>query len=290
MKKIVAIIGPTASGKSDLARKLIEKFPNLEAISIDSRQIFKRLDLGTGKDKSFFQHLIDIAEPEENFSVVKFRNLALNTVNKIHQHNKIPLLVGGSPYYMDAIVYDINFPEVSVNLELREKLEKMTTSVLYKKLNRLDSARAENIDPRNRKRIIRAIEIVESTGRPVPSLNHKKLRFNTLIIGIDIDRDLLYAKIDKRVNDRIESGMIKEIRDLISSGISKAWLKNLGLEYKLITEYLEAKYTRDEMIQKLKFEIHAFCRRQLTWYRQNKDIIWIDNFTQAKSLVNDFML
>lgn len=293
MNKIVALVGPTASGKSNIAKKILSQYPDFEAISIDSRQVFRKLDLGTGKDKSFPQYLIDIKNPGEDISVVEIQDLALKSIKNIFKKNKIPLLVGGSNYFMDSIIYKRQYPVIESDINLQQKLEKKSLLELFTQLKKIDPDRANNIDPKNKQKLIRALEINIKTGEKTQKKSvamSKKYRYQTLILGVDIDRTKLYEKIDKRVDERIEEGMIREVRNLISDGVSKSWLKKLGLEYLIITEYLEAKYTKSEMINILKYKIHAFARRQLTWLRSNKDIVWIRGESEAIKEIDKFMI
>ena len=293
MRKVIALVGPTASGKSGIAKEIISKFPNIEAVSIDSRQVFKSLDLGTGKDLTFYQHLIDIKKPGENISVVEFQGLALEVIEKLLLCNKIPLLVGGSNYYMDSIIYKREFPIIKTDNSLQQKLSLKSLAGLNEMLLKIDPERAKNIDKSNKRKLLRALEINILTNNNTlkkEKVMSKIYRYHTLILGVDVDRDKLYENIDRRVDERIKEGMIKEVRDLISNGVSKMWLKNLGLEYQIISEYLEAKYSKDEMIKLLKFRIPAFVRRQLTWLRANKDIVWVSNASDASKKVEQFML
>ncbi|MBI2588557.1 tRNA (adenosine(37)-N6)-dimethylallyltransferase MiaA [Candidatus Berkelbacteria bacterium] len=287
MDKIIAIVGPTASGKTDLAKALIKKFKG-EVISVDSRQVYKGLDIGTAKDKILKQHLIDIKEPQEDFSVVEFQKLALKTIKDIQNRGKFPFLVGGTGYYLDSILYDINFPQVKPNLRLRQKLEKENTEYLYQKLLKIDPKSAQRT-AKNRRRIIRALEIVLKTKESIPKIRNPKPRFNFLILEVEIPRKELYRRIDERVDKRIEQGMIKEVKDLIHSGVSQEWLKNLGLEYRYIVDFLDHKYTQEEMLLRLKFASHAFARRQLTWLKRYRKIKWIKTQKQAEAAVNFFL-
>lgn len=293
MKKIVVLVGPTASGKSKIAKKILSQYPSFEAISIDSRQVYKKLDLGTGKDKSFFQYLIDIKNPGENISVVEIQDLALKSIEKIFNEYKTPLLVGGSNYFMDSIIYKRDYPKINTDKKLEKKLEKKSLQELFIQLEKIDPDRAKNINWHNKRKLVRALEINILTGDQTKKKSialSKEYRYQTLILGVAVDRVKLYSKIDKRVDERIKNGMINEVRSLLSDGVSKSWLKKLGLEYQIITEYLEAKYTRDEMENILKYKIHAFARRQLTWLRGNKDIIWIKGEDEAINEIKKFMI
>lgn len=286
MEKLVAIVGPTASGKTDLAKKLVQKF-NGEVISVDSRQVYKGLDIGTGKDKSFKQHLIDIKEPQENFSVAEFQKLTLAKIKDIQRRGKLPFLVGGTGYYLDSVLFQTKFPKVKPDLKLRQKLEKWSSGRLQKKLNSLDKTAAQRAGL-NKRRLIRALEIVFKTGHVVPILN-KKSRFGFLILGLDLPREELYQRIDKKVEERFKVGIIEEARGLLQKGVAKNWLEGLGLEYRFVVGFLDGKYTQKEMIQGAKSAVHAFARRQLTWTRRYPNIKWIKTQKQAEKEVNFFL-
>jgi tRNA dimethylallyltransferase len=272
-EKIIAIIGPTASGKTGLAKALYKKYHG-RVISVDSRQIYRRLDLGTGKEKSFPQEMIDIKEPGESFSVVEFQGQVLKLIEEIFKAGKIPFLVGGTGFYLDSIIFERQYPKVEPHEKLRKKLDRLSIPDLYKRLKQKDPASAKRIG-RHKRRLIRALEIVEKSGQPVPGIGGQNLRHPTLLLGIEVERERLYQRIDGRVDERIRQGMIKEVRDLVRNGISKDWLRNLGLEYRYIIDYLDLKYTKAEMIEKLKFAIHKFARRQITWFRRYPEIIWL---------------
>ncbi|TSC92372.1 MAG: tRNA dimethylallyltransferase [Candidatus Berkelbacteria bacterium Licking1014_7] len=279
-KKLVAIVGATATGKSDLAKAMIKKF-NGVAISVDSRQIYRGLDLGTGKDKSFPQKMIDILDAGEKFSVVEFQKKVLDLIEKTFASGKIPFLVGGTGFYLDSIIFERNYPAVAPDENLRKCLSKLTIKELCQKLLQKDTDSARRVG-KNKRRLIRALEIIEKTGEKVPKFYARKFRYPTLLLGIEVNRDKLYQRIDERVDERIKLGMIKEVRSLIERGVSKIWLKGLGLEYRAITEFLEAKNTKREMIQGLKFDIHAFSRRQATWFRQYPEIEWLELIEYTK--------
>ncbi|OIN90112.1 tRNA (adenosine(37)-N6)-dimethylallyltransferase MiaA [Candidatus Berkelbacteria bacterium CG_4_9_14_3_um_filter_39_23] len=293
--KLIAIVGPTASGKTDLAKALYRKFSGV-VISVDSRQIYQKLDIGTGKDKSFLQEMIDIVSPEENFSVVRFQQKVLKTIDKVFLRGKVPFLVGGTGFYLDSVIFQREYPQVAPNEKLRSQYNKKTIAELFGILKTKDVESAKRTG-KNKRRLIRALEIIEQTGKTIPIFQNNSLRFPSLILGIKIDSELLYQRIDERVDERIKDGMIAEVRDLIQSGVSRTWLKNLGLEYRFITEYLEAKTTRDKMIQQLKFAIHGYARRQMTWWRRYPNIKWLElkNFTkqeihrEAEKLVKQFL-
>lgn len=319
--RLIVLVGPTASGKTGWAKKLIKKFP-LEVISADSRQVYKGLDLGSGKDKSFQQYLIDIVPPQTYFTVAEWQKLAQEKISEISQKDKIPLVVGGTGLYVDALVEGFQFPKTDLKLQkdIRHNLISFTTDELVKILTVLDPEAIKKIDLKNPRRIIRAIEIALLSSRSYTKQKEKP-PYNILILGIDLPRKELYQKIDQRVDERMNEGMLEEVEGLIKKGVSKKWLKSLGLEYRFLTQYLEGERSAENLektIQKLKFAIHAFARRQLTWFRRNeaprqrrdifssygraksaevpqngtkedKNIIWVKNYNQAEKKIKKFI-
>ncbi|EKD56863.1 MAG: tRNA delta(2)-isopentenylpyrophosphate transferase [uncultured bacterium] len=308
MRKIVVILGPTASGKTDLVKKLITKY-NGEVISADSRQIFKYMDIGTGKDKSFFQHMIDIREPNEEYSVAEYQKEVYKIIYDIFSRGKTPFLVGGSMLYIDAVLEGFEFPCES--RELRDEIEKETTVKIYNKLNKIDPISAEK-NKLNRRRLIRALEVYLLNSRSQSEYRKIKPNFEYLLIGIDVPRQELYQRIDDRVDARINEGMIEEVENLLKMGVTHKRLQSFGLEYRYISEYLKTKNEKlktttqnlklntelekikQETIQKLKYKIHAFARRQLTWWRRNKNINWIssqsDGWRKAEKLISKYLI
>lgn len=294
-QKLIVIIGATASGKTDLAKKLIERFDG-EVISADSRQIFKYLDIGTGKDKSFFQQMIDIRNPDEDYSVSQYQQEVYKIIKDIFQRHKIPFLVGGSMLYIDAILEGYQFP--SENRELRAEIEKKTSQEIYQQLKKVDPISAEK-NKLNRRRLVRALEVYLLNSRSINEYKRKKPNFEYLIIGIDIPRTELYRRIDQRVDERIKQGMIEEVENLLKMAITHQRLQQFGLEYRYISQYLteikneklkiKNEELKQEMVQKLKYKIHAFARRQLTWWRRNKKIHWIKTPKEAEKLINQFL-
>jgi len=274
--KIIALVGPTASGKTSLAIELAKKL-NGEVISVDSRQIYKGLDIGTEKVTKeemdgVPHHMIDIVEPEETFTVQEFQTQARDHIEDILSRGKTPILAGGSGQYMDAVLYDTNFPVVPPNEKLREDLEALPTTALFKILEDQDPDRAENIDPHNKRRLVRALEIVEALGK-VPPQEKGTLLYNTLYFGIEVDRDELRDRIEKRLYETLEKGLIKEVEDL-RKRVDDARLDEFGLEYRVIRHHLDAKLSEEELRESLLTELMGYAKRQMTWFRKNKDIIW----------------
>jgi len=278
--KIIVILGPTASGKSDLAIKLAKKFDG-EIISADSRQIYRGMDLGTGKIAKAEQrlvkhHMLDIISPKTNFSVAQFKKKAEKIIEDILKRNKLPIICGGTGFWTSAVVDNKTFPEVKPNFKLREKLGKLSTENLYKKLQKLDLERAKNIDAKNKVRLIRAIEICKELGSvPNTKYNILDIKYQFLQIGIDIPKEKLHKNIKLRLEKRWRSGMIKEVERLHKDGVSWKRLEMFGLEYRYISQFLQNKISKTEMKEKLFQESKNYAKRQMTWFKKDKRINWI---------------
>lgn len=291
LPKILVIVGPTASGKSDLGIFLGQKF-NGEIISADSRQVYRGMDIGTGKVSKEEQqlikhHLLDIANPKKVFSVSDFKKLGSKAIDKILKLNKTPIIVGGTGFYIDTLIYDLDLPKVSPNKKLRAKLEKQTAKKLFTILQKKDPNRAKNIDKHNKRRLIRALEIIEATGKIIPKL-HKKNRYNVLWLGLNPKN--LEKKVKLRLDRRLKQGMIKEVKNLFNSGVSRKRLYDFGLEYRWVGEYLAGKIGYDVMKEGLYGAIVKYSKRQMTWFKRNKDIHWVKNRKEAERLIRRFLL
>ncbi|HUV81255.1 MAG TPA: tRNA (adenosine(37)-N6)-dimethylallyltransferase MiaA [Patescibacteria group bacterium] len=293
-KKIIVIIGPTAAGKSALAVKLAEKF-NGQVISADSRQVYKGMDIGTGKItekemKGIPHYLLDVASPKRKFSVSQYRKLAWQAINKVFDKGKIPILCGGSGFYVQAVIDGLVIPEVKPDWQLRAKLEKLNTKQLFQKLKKLDYQRAEKIDKNNRRRLIRALEIVMKTKKPVPALKKNPSVYPVLMLGVKKEKEQLKKSIKKRLLERLkDEEMIKETEKLRRSGISWQRLEEFGLEYRFVSRYLQKKLTYSEMINLIQKESEHFAKRQMTWFRRDKRIRWIKNRADAEKSVKAFL-
>lgn len=290
-KKLIVILGPTASGKTDLSIKLARQF-NGEIISADSRQVYKGLDIGSGKvtKKEMAKiphHLLDVANPKRIFSVAQYQKQALRAIKKIQKNNHLPFLVGGTGFYIQSIVDGIVFPDVKPNTKLRKDLGKKSTSELFLMLSELDPERAKKIDGKNPARLIRALEIVLQTKKPVPQII-ARAEFKTLQLGIKKSKSELQKLITKRLQKRVV-GIIKEVKKLHVQGLSFKRLEQLGLEYKYTALYLQKKIDKAEMINLLQKEIEHFAKRQMTWFKKNTQIHWIKNENQAKKLISKFL-
>lgn len=300
--KLVVIVGPTASGKTDLSVFLARKF-NGEIVSADSRQVYRGMDIGTGKItkkemKNVPHFLLDIVSPKKRFTVAQYKKKAFNEIKKIHQRNKIPFLVGGAGFYIQTIVEDLDIPPVKPNSKLRKELENKSLVDLLKQLEKLDPNRAETIDTKNKRRIIRAIEIVNELGVvPSPLASGKiKQAFNTLFIGVDITKEKLKKNIHKRLLARMKQGMIKEVEKLHKSGVSWNRLEELGLEYRYVGRFLRGKSNKEKMLEELEGQINKYAKRQMTWFKKmdstrspQEKIHWIADKKEAVKLVDRFL-
>ncbi|MBL7142083.1 MAG: tRNA (adenosine(37)-N6)-dimethylallyltransferase MiaA [Candidatus Pacebacteria bacterium] len=291
--KLIVILGPTASGKSDLAVKIARKI-KAEVISADSRQVYKGMDIGSGKItkkemKGIPHHLLNVASPKKRFTVSQYQILAKKAINKVLKKGKIPILCGGSGFYIQAVIDGIAIPEVKPDYTLRIKLEKFTTEELFKELKKLDKERAKNIDKNNRRRLIRALEIAIKTKKPIPSLKKNPLAYPVLIIGIQKEKEELKKLIQKRLSKRLKQGMIEETKKLHKSGISWQRLEEFGLEYRFIAQYLQNKINYEEVVERIQKESEQFVKRQMTWFKRDKRINWIKNYSEVEKLIKEFI-
>ncbi|MBP9763526.1 MAG: tRNA (adenosine(37)-N6)-dimethylallyltransferase MiaA [Candidatus Pacebacteria bacterium] len=276
--KIIVIVGPTASGKSDLAVN-IAKERNGEIISADSRQVYKGLDIGSGKItkremRGVPHFLLDVANPKKVFTVADFKRLGQKAIDDILSRGKTPIIVGGTGFYIDTLVFDLDLPEVPPNKILREKLEKKTIEELFAELEKLDPERAEEIDSKNKVRLVRALEIVDALGK-IPKVNRSE-KFNIEWIGIDWPDEVLKERIHTRLLKRIKSGMIKEAENLHVKGLSYKRMEQFGLEYRYMSRFLKGEISKEEMISELETKIRQYAKRQRTWFKRNKNIKWIN--------------
>lgn len=286
---LLIIVGPTASGKSDLAVKLAKKY-NGEIISADSRQVYKGLDIGTGKITALEMdgiphHLLDVANPKKRYSVVDYVAHSKKALNKIVKNKKLPIIVGGTGFYIQALVDGVVLPEVPPNEKLRSELSSKTTTELFQIIQKLDPERAGSIDPLNARRLIRAIEIATALGG-VPKIKNNPIPFTPIFIGLDVSPEVIKKRIHVRLMKRLNNGMIDEVERLHKDGISWKRLEELGLEYRYLAYYLQNKISKSEMIDKLYMEIWHYAKRQFTWFRADKRINWISApyYTKASKI------
>jgi len=277
--KVIVIVGPTASGKSSLSVRLAKKIKG-EIISADSRQVYKGLNLGTGKITTkemdgVPHYLLSVANPKRQFSVAEYKNLANVALRDIVTRKKYPIIVGGTGFYIDTLLGDITLPLVPPNLKLRKRLDKMGAQELFLLLKKLDPRRAKTIDNKNKVRLIRAIEIAKKLGR-VPKQINKPKDFDVLYIGLCLPDTTLRRYIHQRLLKRVKDGMITEVKTLHKNGLSWKRMEELGLEYKFLALYLQNKVPKKEMLKDLETAIWQYSRRQMTWFKRNKEIRWFD--------------
>lgn len=277
---LLVILGPTASGKTKIGVILAQAL-NGEIISADSRQVYRGMDIGTGKDLKEYgsipYHLIDIVDPGYEFSVFEFQRLFFKTFTEIQRRGHLPILVGGTGLYLDSVLRAYQMVEVPVNHALRQELSSLTNAELAERLKRVNPQLHNTTDLLDRERLIRAIEISEF------SQNKRNLSFpeiTPLVFGIRWPREILRKRIDRRLEERLQHGMIEEVERLQQKGISLERLASYGLEYRFVAKYLKGEFTFDEMQQKLQHAIHQFAKRQLTWFRRMErmgiNIHWVD--------------
>ena len=291
-RKIIVILGPTASGKSALALKIAKKI-NGEIISADSRQVYKGLDIGSGKitrkEMGGVPHYcLDIVSPKKIFTVVDFKKCADKAIEKIFAKNKIPIIVGGTGLYIQAIVDNIVLPEVKPNWKLRKELEKKTTEEMFKMLKKLDPERAKNIDAKNPRRLIRAIEIAKKLGRTPKLMSMSRRDLDIRQIGIKLPDEILKKNIEKRIKKMLKGGLVAETKKLKSSGLPWKRIYELGFEYKYPALFLQNKIGKDEMLAKMLVENRNYAKRQMTWFKKDKRIKWISKEKQADKLIKKF--
>jgi tRNA dimethylallyltransferase len=304
-KKAIAIIGPTSAGKTKLAIALAAKYSG-EIISADSRQVYRGLDIGSGKDLADYDnngqpipyHLIDVANPGDNFDLATYQKLARQALEKIWQASKLPVIAGGSGLYLQALIDNYQLSTIKPDSALRQELENLSTTKLFQKLQQLKPVLAErlnNSDKNNPRRLIRYLEIAQQAPNYQAS-NQLDKRHDTLILGIDYPLEILEKRIRVRLIQRLEQeDMINEVYNLHEADVDWQWLEGLGLEYRYISRYLKEQLDYDEMVEQLAIAIRQFAKRQKTWFKrwekQGKEIHWLntDNpLREAEGLVDKF--
>ena len=274
--KVVAVVGTNASGKSALGVRLARQFGG-EIISADSRQVFRGMDLGSGKItpeemQGVPHYLIDVREPGEFFSMADFQKMSYEKIDEIRARGHLPMIVGGTGLYVDSVLDGYVLSDKEPDLAYRAELEKLTTPALYAKLVTL--VPDVEVEKNNRNRVMRVLERIHDGDNVVPT---KQARYDSLRLGVSWDRDVLAKRIDERIDMRLEQGMIEEVQGLLDAGVSRDFLLGLGLEYRYITQYLIGEIPdKDDMLAQLAHAIKKFAKRQMTWFRRNPNIIWLD--------------
>ena len=293
-QKVIVICGPTASGKTGLSIELAKKI-NGEIISCDSMQIYRDMTIGTAKPTieemdGIKHYLIDCVSPEERYSVADYKKDAIKDIKEVLQKGKVPIVVGGTGLYIESLLYGIEFNEIKVDLQYRKKLgeieEKEGLDTLYELATKIDEEAIKKISRNDRKRIYRILEIYHSTGKTKTELEIESRKngpeFDYILFGITMDREKLYDRINKRVDIMIQNGLIEEVKELLKKYKSFPTAMQ-GLGYKEVVSYLDGEYSKEEMIEKIKMETRRYAKRQLTWFRKYKELIWIDGLEKTQN-------
>ena len=279
---IIVICGPTASGKTKLGIDLANSI-NGEIISSDSMQIYKDMDIGTAKPTKeeraqAVHHLVDFVSPDKRYSVADFKKDATEKIKDILKRGKTPIIVGGTGLYVNSLIYNIEFKEEKTDLEYRNSLEKVDIKELYEMAMKVDEEACKKISLNDRKRITRILEIFHTTGRTKTELeieSRKKVAYNYKVFVLNMDREILYDRINRRVDLMIEQGLVQEVKQLLEK-YEEFPTAMQGLGYKEVKEYLDGKISKEEMIEKIKQESRRYAKRQLTWFRAYKEATWLD--------------
>lgn len=299
MKPLIILTGPTAAGKSALSISLAKAVGG-EIISADSMQVYRHMDIGSAKItpeemSGVKHHLIDVLEPVEEFNVVRFQSMAKEAMRQIYDKDKIPILVGGTGFYIQSVLYDIDFAETNEDEAFRQRMESIAkeqgNEVLFERLRQIDPKSCEIIHANNIKRVIRALEFYEKTGIPISAHNEeqreKSSPYRFVYFVLTDERNILYDKIDKRVDSMLNQGLVEEVRKLKDMGCTENMVSMQGLGYKEILEYLNGSCTLDDAIYRIKRDTRHFAKRQLTWFRREKDVTWVSRQDFRQKAVDD---
>lgn len=297
MEKVIVICGPTASGKTGLSIEVAKKIKG-EIISSDSMQIYQEMNIGTAKpteeEKQGIKHyLLDFVSPEERYSVADFKKDAKKAIREIIQKGKVPIVVGGTGLYVDSLIYEIEYPDIAFDENYRKQLEKQVQEqgleTLYEKAKKIDPLAIEKISSKDEKRILRILEIYQATGKNKTEQEvesrKKPVQYDYQVYALKWDRETLYERINKRVDIMIEQGLIEEVKGILKRH-KKFPTAMQGLGYKEVVEYLEGNVTKEEMIENIKRETRRYAKRQMTWFRKNKQTIWLDGQADIKENTN----
>ena len=286
-EKVIVICGPTASGKTALSIELAKKI-NGEIVSCDSMQIYKEMNIGTAKPtkeemQGIKHYMIDIISPDERYSVADYKKQAKEAIKEILSKGKVPIVVGGTGLYVDSLIYEIDYPEIEFDEKYREELDQEVKErgleALYEKAKEIDEEAIKKISSNDKKRILRILEIYHATGKNKTEQEKESrktpVEFDYKVFALNMDREKLYDRINKRVDIMIENGLIEEVENIYKK-YNKFPTAMQGLGYKEVVQYLEKRLTKEEMIEKIKQETRKFAKRQLTWFRKNKETIWLN--------------
>lgn len=290
---LIAVIGPTSSGKSDLAVDIALRV-NGEVVSADSRQVYRGMDIGTGKVtkkemRGVPHYLLDIASPKRVYTVANWKRDAEKAIDDIHRRGKLPIVCGGTGFYVRSVTDGIMLPDVKPNPKLRDTLSDMDTDDLFVLLSKKDPRRAETVDRHNPVRLIRALEIADEIGH-VP-LVETQPKYDPLLIGITTEKDILKERIHARLLKRMRRGMLAEVKRLHEHGVSWKRMEDLGLEYRFLARHLQGKLSKHEMLEQLEIEIIHYAKRQVTWWKKDERIHWVehDDIEGVMRIISDWM-
>lgn len=296
MSHLIAIVGPTAVGKSALALQLAQLLGG-EIVSADSRQVYRYMDIGTDKptvrERAIIpHHLIDVVDPDEGFTLAHYQESAIEAIGDIQRRDKLAFLVGGSGLYVRAVVEGLRIPQVPPNMELRQSLENKVArqgfQMLYEELVHVDPVAAERIDPRNVRRVIRAIEVFTLTGTPVSQLQGNAPPFHSLLLGLNTSREDLYNRIDSRVDKMMECGLLDEVKGLIERGYSPSLPSMSGIGYNQMVQHIQGDLGLEEAVNQIKYATHRLARHQYAWFHPGNDSIrWLDIRQAALGTIQD---
>ena len=301
--KLIILAGPTASGKTSASIELAKRLGG-EIISADSMQVYKYMDVGTAKIsveemQGVKHHLIDVLDPKEDFNIVKFQNMVKCSIEEIVKNGHIPILVGGTGFYIQSIIYDIDFNNEDDNSSVRKKLEEeydaFGADFMHEKLKKIDIVSAQTIHKNNKKRVIRAIEYFLINNEPISSHNEvqreKKSPYDYRFFVLNPSRDILYERINKRVDIMVENGLVDEVKKLRETGLSTANISMQGIGYKEIIEYLDGEVSLETAIENIKQNTRHMAKRQVTWFKREKDVIYVDPFSfENNDKIVDYMI
>lgn len=287
-EKLIAIVGPTASGKTALAVQIAERFGG-ELISADSRQIYTEMDIGTGKEATPVpQHLIDITKPSVPLTVAEWQERAFAVIADILERQKLPIVVGGTGLYVRSVVEALNIPAVAPDPAMRAKMEQWNNSELFWKLEEIDPDAAHRVDRHNKRRLIRALEVARAIEDGRVGEPRVYPHYQTLQIGINLPREELYRRIDARVDEQFRRGLVEEVRRLLAT-YDPASPAMSGIGYREVVHHLQGQLTLEEAVERVKFDTHAYARRQATWFNKDKRIRWVADTEEAIGLVEAFL-
>ena len=298
MEKVVVICGPTASGKTSLSIELAKKI-NGQIISADSMQIYDEMDIGTAKPtkeemQGIKHYLIGNVKPTNRYSVSEYKKDATNAIEETIQDNKFPIIVGGTGLYVNSLIYGIDYPEIETDLEYRKKLEEIAEkeglNKLYNMAKEIDEKAMEKISPNDQKRILRVLEIYNQTGKTKTELEIESrkngVKYDFSVFAIDMPREILYERINKRVDIMFENGLLEEVKRLYKKYGEELYTSIQAIGYKEVIDYINGKYTKEEMVEKIKMETRRYAKRQLTWFRKIENITWLNGLNDTQSNID----